>query len=125
MQALGLTAAEVIFYLISSGYGVNSAETVAALSPQSAANFVFILVFGLLIAGWVNLSERSTWEAVRSGQTFAGIATGIAVLSALAAVYIPYVNAALGLGAVSPVMPLIELVITVVSQIPAELIKKK
>lgn len=125
VQAFGLTAAEVIFYLISSGYGVNSAETVAALSPQAAANFVFILIFGLLIGGWINFTEHSVWDAIRSRQSFAGIATGIAVLAALLAVYIPYLNTALGLAAVSPFMPVIVLVITAVSQIPAELIKKK
>ncbi|MCM1335719.1 MAG: HAD family hydrolase [Bacteroides sp.] len=125
IQALGLTAAEVIFYLISSGYGVNSAETVAALSPQSASNFVFMLLFGLLIAGWVNLSEKSVFDALRSKQSFAGIVTGIAVLAALFAVYIPYLNTALGLESISPLMPVIALVITLVSQIPAELTKKK
>lgn len=125
VQALGLTAAEIIFYLISSGYGVNSAETVENLSPQAAANFLFILLFGLLMAGWVNLTEKSVFDALRSKQSFAGIVTGIAVLSALLAVYIPYLNNALGLESVSPLMPVIALIITLVSQIPAEMTKTK
>ncbi len=122
-QALGLSAAEAIFYLISSGYGVNSADTVAELAPQCASNFLFIFLFGLLIAGWINLSERSAVEAVRSGQSFAAIVSGISVLAALLLVYIPFVNTAVGLEAVSPFMPVIALVLTLVSQIPSELTK--
>ncbi len=123
VQAFGIAAAEVIFYLISSGYGVNSEGTIAGLAQKCAANFIFILVFGLLIAGWINLSEHGAIEALRSGQSFAGIISGVAVLTALLLVYIPYVNNAVGLEAVDVFMPVIALVITFVSQIPSELTK--
>lgn len=123
VQALGIAAAEVIFYLISSGYGVNSAETVSNLTPQSSANFLLIFVFGLLISCWVNLSEKSIFTAIKSGQSFAGTVTGILVAAALVLVFVPFLNTALGLASVDLMMVVIALVVTVVSQLPAELMK--
>lgn len=123
IQAFGLCAAEIVFYLISSGYGVNSEETVAQLTGQSASNFLLIFVFGLIIAGWINLSERSIADAFRAGQSFAGLISGAAVLFALILVFIPVVNTALGLDSVNIMMPVIALIITLVSQLPAEIMK--
>ena len=123
VQALGIAAAEVIFYLISSGYGVNSAETVSNLTPQSSANFLLIFLFGLLISCWVNLSEKSIFTAIKSGQSFAGTVTGILVAAALILVFVPFLNTALGLASVDLMMVVIALVVTVVSQLPAELMK--
>ena len=120
---MGIAAAEVIFYLISSGYGVNSAETVSNLTPQSSANFLLIFVFGLLISCWVNLSEKSIFTAIKSGQSFAGTVTGILVAAALVLVFVPFLNTALGLASVDLMMVVIALVVTVVSQLPAELMK--
>lgn len=124
VQAFGLCAAEIVFYLISSGYGVNSDETVSQLTAQSASNFLMIFVFGLIIAGWVNLSEKSIVDAFKAGQSFAGLISGMAVLLALILVFVPFVNTAVGLEAVNPMMPVIALVITLVSQLPAEVIKR-
>lgn len=123
VQALGLILAETVFYLISSGYGVNSDETVAQLTAQSASNFLLIFVFGLIIAGWVNLSEKSIGDAFRAGQSFAGAITGAVVLFALLLVFVPVVNTALGLEAVNILMPVLALVITLVSQLPSEIAK--
>ena len=124
VQAFGLCAAEIVFYLISSGYGVNSDETVSQLTAQSASNFLLIFVFGLIIAGWVNLSEKSIIDAFKAGQSFAGLISGAVVLLALLLVFVPFVNTAVGLEAVNPMMPLIALIITIVSQLPAEVIKR-
>ncbi len=123
VQAFGLCAAEIVFYLISSGYGVNSAETVAQLTDQSASNFLLIFVFGIIISGWINLSEKSIADAFRAGQSFAGLISGAAVLFALLLVFVPFVNTALGLDSVNVLMPVIALVITLVSQIPSEIMK--
>ncbi len=123
VQAFGLCAAEIVFYLISSGYGVNSEETVAQLTDQSASNFLLIFVFGLIISGWINLSEKSITEAFRAGQSFAAILSGAAVLFALVLVYVPFVNTGVGLDSVNVLMPLLALVITLVSQIPSEIMK--
>ncbi len=123
IQAFGLCAAEIVFYLISSGYGVNSPETILQLTPQSTSNFLLIFVFGLIIAGWINLSERSITDAFRAGQSFAGLISGAVVLFSLILVFIPVVNTALGLASVNVAMPVITLVITIVSQLPAEIMK--
>lgn len=123
IQAFGLCAAEIVFYLISSGYGVNSPETILQLTPQSTSNFLLIFVFGLIISGWINLSERSITDAFRAGQSFAGLISGAAVLFALILVFVPVVNTALGLASVNVMMPIITLVITIVSQLPAEIMK--
>lgn len=123
IQAFGLCAAEIVFYLISSGYGVNSAETVTKLTGQSASNFLLIFVFGIIIAGWINLSEKSFTDAFKAGQSFAGLLSGAAVLFALILVFVPVVNTAMGLDSVNVLMPLLALVITLVSQIPSEIIK--
>lgn len=123
IQSFGLCAAEIVFYLISSGYGVNSTETVAQLTDQSASNFLLIFVFGLIISGWINLSEKSIGEAIRAGQSFAGMISGAAVLFSLLLVFIPVVNTAIGLDSVNILMPVLALVITLVSQIPSEIMK--
>ncbi len=123
IQALGLILAEIVFYLISSGYGVNSEETVLQLTPQSASNFLLIFVFGIIIAGWVNLSEKSVGDAFRAGQSFAGMVSGFTVLFALLLVFVPAVNNALGLESVNVMMPVLALVITLVSQLPSEIAK--
>ncbi len=123
IQALGLILAETVFYLISSGYGVNSDETVLQLTPQSASNFLLIFVFGIIIAGWVNLSEKSITDAFRAGQSFAGLVSGVTVLFALLLVFVPVVNNVLGFEAVNVMMPLLALVITLVSQLPSEIAK--
>ncbi len=123
IQAVGLCASEIVLYLISSGFGVNSKETVAELSGQSASNFLFVFIFGLIIAGWVNLSEKSVFDAIKSGQPFAALISGLAVLAALLLVFVPYVNTAAGLASVNPMMAVIALVITLVLQIPAEALK--
>jgi len=112
-----------VFYLISSGYGVNSEETVLQLTPQSASNFLMIFVFGILFAGWVNLSEKSIGDAFKAGQSFAGLISGLAVLFTLVLVFVPVVNTALGLETVNVMMPVLALVITLVSQLPAEIAK--
>lgn len=123
VQALGLILAEAVFYLISSGYGVNSEETVLQLTPQSASNFLLIFVFGIVIAGWINLSEKSIGDAFKAGQSFAGLISGLVVLFALILVFVPVVNTALGLESVNVMMPLLALVITLVSQLPSEIAK--
>ena len=123
VQAFGLCAAEIVFYLISSGYGINSEETVAQLTGQSASNFLLIFVFGIIISGWINLSERSVIDALRAGQSFAGLLSGAVVLFALLLVFVPFVNTATGLDSVNVLMPVIALVITLVSQIPSEIMK--
>lgn len=123
VQAFGLCAAEIVFYLISSGYGINSDETVAQLTGQSASNFLLIFVFGIIISGWINLSERSVIDALRAGQSFAGLLSGAVVLFALLLVFVPFVNTAVGLDSVNVLMPVIALVITLVSQIPSEIMK--
>lgn len=123
VQALGLILAETVFYLISSGYGVNSAETVLQLTPQSASNFLLIFVFGIIIAGWVNLSEKSIGDAFIAGQSFAGLISGITVLFALVLVFVPVVNSLFGFETVNVMMPLLALVITLVSQLPSEIAK--
>lgn len=123
IQAFGLCAAEIVFYLISSGYGVNSPETILQLTPQSTSNFLLIFVFGLIISGWINLSERSITDAFKAGQSFAGLISGVVVLFSLILVFVPVVNTALGLASVNVMMPIITLVITIVSQLPAEIMK--
>ena len=123
IQALGLILAEIVFYLISSGYGVNSEETVLQLTPQSASNFLLIFVFGIIIAGWVNLSEKSIADAFRAGQSFAGLISGLTVLFALILVFVPVVNTVLGLETVNVMMPVLALIITIVSQLPSEIAK--
>ncbi len=123
IQSFGLCAAEIVFYLISSGYGVNSAETVTQLTDQSASNFLLIFVFGLIISGWINLSDKSITDAFKAGQSFAGMISGVTVLFALLLVFVPVVNTAVGLESVNVLMPIIALVITLVSQIPSEIMK--
>lgn len=123
VQALGLCAAEIVLYLISSGFGVNSRETIENLSGQSASNFLLIFVFGLIISGWVNLSEKSVIDAIKSKQGFAAIISGASVLAALVLIFVPYLNTAVGLASVNPMMAIIALIITLVLQIPAEAIK--
>ncbi len=123
VQAFGLCAAEIVFYLISSGYGVNSADTVTQLTPQSSSNFLLIFVFGLIIAGWINLSEKGIGDAFKAGQSFAAIISGAAVLFALILVFVPFINTGVGLDSVNVLMPVIALIITLVSQVPSEIMK--
>lgn len=123
IQALGLCASEIVLYLISSGFGVNSRETIQNLSGQSASNFLLIFIFGLIISGWINLSEKGIWDAIKSKQVFAAIISGSCILAALILIFVPYLNAAVGLASVNPMMAVIALVITLVLQIPAEAVK--
>lgn len=123
LQGLGLAAAEIMFYLISSGYGTADAETIAKLTAQSSSNFFIIFVFGLVISSWISLSEKSIFTALRSGQAFAGAVSGILIALALVLVFVPFVNTALGLASVDIMMLIIAFIVTLVLQLPAELIK--
>lgn len=122
-QAIGIAAAEVMFYLISSGFGNQSAETVAKMSDSCRSNFLLIFVFGMLISGWINLSDRNIFSAFISGQGFAWLVTGITIASSIAAVFIPFVNTALGFGTVDIMMLIIAFAVTLVFQLPVELFK--
>lgn len=121
IQGLGLAISEILFYIISSGYGTDSA---AALTPSSTSNFLFIFVFGLLLSAWINITDKHIFSSFK-GQATAGIISAVLILSAVAIIFIPFLNTALGLGSVDIVMLILAVVITIVFQIPAELMKIK
>ncbi len=117
IQALGLGAAEVIYYLISSG---GSSET---LSDLSRSGFLLIFVFGMLLTGISNLGRDSIIDTFRSPQTFAWLAAGVVFAFSLMIVFIPVVNGALGFAAPDILSLLIALAITAALQVPAALIR--
>lgn len=123
LQGLGLAASEIIYYLISSGIGNNDEETVAKLLPLSQSGFLLIFIFGLLLTCWANLSERNIIDGFRSGQTLSWLITGIMVGVSLIIVFVPYLNSFFGFGAPDILSAAIALVITVVLQIPAEIMR--
>lgn len=121
IQGMGLTIAEVIFYIISSGYGT---ESVSSLTLQSTSNFLLIFVFGLIISGWVNISDKNVFSSLK-GQGTAAAVSGIVLIATVAAIFIPFLNTALGLEGVDILMMVLALFITVIFQIPCELMKIK
>lgn len=123
LQGIGLAAAEIVYYLISSGIGNNDADTLAKLEPLSRSGFLLIFVFGLLLTCWANLSERNIINGFASGQTFSWLVTGLMVGISLIIVYVPYLNMFLGFGAPDVLQIMIALGITALLQIPAELMR--
>ena len=122
VQALGLGLAEIIYYLISSGIG-SGAEAAERLSELSRSGFLIIFVFGILIVSLTNLGRNSFLDIFRSQQTFALMVAGITFAASLLIVFVPIVNTFLGFGAPDILSLLIAMVITVLLQVPAELIR--
>lgn len=121
LQGLGLAVSETLFYIISSGYGTESA---AALTPSSTSNFLFIFVFGLILSAWINLTDKSLFSSFK-GQGTAALISVVLILSTIAVIFIPFLNTALGLASVDLMMFILGIVITIVFQLPAELMKIK
>lgn len=120
IQAIGLGFAEIMYYLMSSGNGGETADVAAELSRSG---FLLIFVFGLLLICIANLGRNSIIDTFRSHQTFAWLLAGIITVFSLVITFVPLVNSVFGLGAPDIMSLLIALLITALLQIPAELIR--
>ncbi len=120
LQAAGIAIAEIIYYLISAG---PDKENVAKMVGLSRSGFLVIFVFGLMIACLSNISERSLGDSLRSGQLLPWTIAGITVAVTLALVFVPVVNSFFGLEAPEMLSLIIGIALTIVLQIPAELLR--
>ena len=121
VQMTGLAAAEIIYYVISSG---NAApDGAGALTELTRSGFLLIFVFGLLIICISNLGRNTVFDVFRAHQTFAWMIAGITFAFSLIIAFVPVVNTALGLAAPDILSLIIAIVITVLLQVPAELIR--
>jgi Ca2+-transporting ATPase len=120
IQAFGIALSEIIYYLISSG---PDKENVARMVGLSRSGFLLIFVFGLMIACISNLSDRSLMDSLRSGQILPWTIAGITVAVSLALMFIPVINTFFGLEAPEILSVFIALALTVLLQIPAELLR--
>ncbi|MBR5088330.1 MAG: HAD family hydrolase, partial [Ruminiclostridium sp.] len=116
VQALGLGFAEVIYYIMSAGKD-------EALSDLSRSGFFMVFVFGILVICMANLGRSSILDSFRSGQTFAWMIAGIMLAASLVLVFVPVVNSVFGFGAPEILSLAIAAAITVLLQVPAELIR--
>lgn len=122
LQAVGLFGAEVIYYLISSGYKSADGAAQEGLADLTRSGFFILFVFGLLFTCIANLSDRGIIGAFRSGNTLSWLISGIMFAASLAIVFIPVINSLFGLGAPEILTLLIGIALTVLLQLPAELI---
>ena len=122
LQALGLGAAEVIYYLISSGYDSVQRTAAAELTELTRSGFLIVFVFGMLFICIANLSDRGMIGAPKAGSTLVWLISGIMFAAALALVFVPGVNFVFGFAAPDILTLLVALALTVLLQIPAELI---
>ena len=121
VQMIGLAAAEIIYYVISSG---NAApDGAGALTELTRSGFLLIFVFGLLIICISNLGRNTVFDVFRAHQTFAWMIAGITFAFSLIIAFVPVVNTALGLAAPDILSLIIAIVITVLLQAPAELLR--
>ena len=121
VQMTGLAAAEIIYYVISSG---NAApDGAGALTELTRSGFLLIFVFGLLIICISNLGRNTVFDVFRAHQTFAWMIAGITFAFSLIIAFVPVVNTALGLAAPDILSLIIAIVITVLLQAPAELLR--
>ena len=122
LQAIGLGAAEIIYYLISSGYDGTDPATADALTELSRSGFFILFIFGLLFTCLANLSDRGIIGIIKAGNTMSWLVSGIMIAVSLALVFVPVVNTAFGLAAPEMLTLLVGVAMTVIFQIPAELI---
>ena len=121
VQMIGLAAAEIIYYVISSG---NAApDGAGALTELTRSGFLLIFVFGLLIICISNLGRNTIFDVFRAHQTFAWMIAGITFAFSLIIAFVPVVNTALGLAAPDILSLIIAIVITILLQAPAELLR--
>ncbi len=123
IQGLGLLFAEVIYYLISSGFGNTVSETINDMLPYTRSGFLIIFTVGLMFACISNISDRSIADAVRAKQMLPWTIAGISFAVSLMLVFIPVLNGFFGFGTPDIMSLLISIVITVILQLPAELIR--
>ncbi len=121
VQMTGLAAAEVIYYLMSSGN--TSAEGAGALTELSRSGFLLVFVFGLLLICIANLGRTGFFDIFRAHQTFAWLIAGVTFAFALLLTFVPVLNTALGFAAPDILSLLIAIVITALLQVPAELLR--
>ena len=117
----GLAAAEVIYYLMSSGN--TSAEGAGTLTELSRSGFLLVFVFGLLLICIANLGRTGFFDIFRAHQTFAWLIAGVTFAFALLLTFVPVLNTALGFAAPDILSLLIAIVITALLQVPAELLR--
>ncbi len=117
LQALGLGAAEIIYYLISSG---STGEVSVELSRSG---FLLVFIFGMLLVSLSNLGHSSIIDTLKSHQTFAWLTAGTVLAVSLIIVFVPVLNGVLGFAAPDILTLLIALAITALLQAPAELIR--
>ncbi len=122
LQALGLGAAEVIYYLISSGYNSAERSAPAELTALTRSGFLIVFVFGMLFTCIANLSERGMIGAPKAGGTLVWMISGIMFAASLALVFVPGLNFVFGFAAPDILTLLVALVLTALLQLPAELI---
>ena len=122
LQAIGLGAAEVIYYLMSSGYDSAARTAADELSELTRSGFMIVFVFGLLFTCISNLSDRGILGVFRSGNTLSWLISGVTFAVSLALVFIPGVNMVFGFGAPEILTLLVGIALTVLFQLPAELI---
>ncbi|MCR4779537.1 MAG: HAD family hydrolase [Ruminiclostridium sp.] len=122
LQAIGIGAAEIIYYLISSGYNGTDAPSADGLTELSRSGFLLLFVFGILFTCLANLSDRGIIGITKSGNTMSWLISGCMLAGALALVFVPYVNSAFGLASPEILTLLVGIALTLIFQLPAELI---
>ena len=123
LQGVGLAAAEMIYYLISSGGSHTDTDTAEMLVELSRSGFLLVFVFGMLLICLLNIGRYSILDTIRSKQTFAWLLAGIILAFSLIIVFVPGVNSLFGLRAPDIMSLIISLIITAVLQIPAEILR--
>ena len=118
VQAAGLGIAEIVYYLISA-----AGDTGGDLTDLSRSGFFLIFVFGLMLVCVCNLGRSSVFDVFRTPQTFAWLTAGITLAVSLVLVFVPVVNSLFGFGSPDIMSLLIALLLTIVLQLPAELIR--
>ena len=118
IQSAGIALAEIIYYLISSG-GEASADYIAS----SRSGFLMVFVCGLLLTCVSNLSDAGITESLRSARGLPLLIAGVSLAAVLVLIYVPVVNSLFGLAAPEIMSLIIALLITVILQLPAELLR--
>ncbi len=123
LQGAGLAAAEIIYYLISSGGSQTVTDTAEMMTELSRSGFLLVFVFGILLISLLNIGKLSILDTIRSKQTFAWLTAGIVFAFSLIIVFVPGVNTVFGLRAPDVMSLIISIIITVILQLPAEIMR--
>lgn len=98
----------------------------AGMIGEASAEAMFMLIFGIMTAAWINMSPKSIFANIKANtQGAASVISGCVLLLTMLLIYVPFVNEALGFASINIGLLALTVVFCLISQLWAELSKHR